>query len=330
MGNKYLVSICIPTYNRATCLKRCLESLIRQPEFLHGDVEIVVSDNCSTDNTREVVQKYRAKYANIKYYKNEKNIVIRNFPACLMRGEGILRKLNGDTALFKRGSLRLLCDAVRKYNETRPILFWGNGNLKNITCQQTDTLNDFLLNTSFQCTWMDTFSIWESDCKDLLHLEDKCDTWLWQSWAICYLLKGNRSAVLFNNKIITRQLVYKKDVSYGIFKVFYCNFLGIFRPLVKSGIITQQCFDYLEKDVLFNLFIDAIIEWELNHDYYKFSGTENLKAAVWYQYRRKPYFRQFALEYSKRYARAKLKMKIKKIPILGNLLVTLKHTIQGR
>ena len=40
-----LVSICIPTYNRAECLKETIESIICQPEFLEGKVEIVVSDN---------------------------------------------------------------------------------------------------------------------------------------------------------------------------------------------------------------------------------------------------------------------------------------------
>lgn len=328
--NKYLVSICIPTYNRATYLKKCLDSLIWQPEFLHGDVEIVISDNCSTDNTREVVQRYRKKYSNIQYYKNETNIRDRNYPLCLMRGRGILRKLNGDTALFKRGSLKLFCDAVRKYNETRPILFWGNGNLKNSAQHQTNTLNDFLLNTSFQCTWIDTLSIWEDDCKDLLQLEGKCVTCLWQVWEICHLLERNRVAVLFNDRIVDRQIVYKKDMGYGIFKVFYCNFLGIFKPFVDTQLITQKCFDFLEKDLLFGFFLAAIVEWELNNSFYKYSKTENLKKAVWNQYRAKPYFEDFITEYSRRYFRAKLKFRIKKIPILGNFLVRLKHMIQGR
>lgn len=45
---KPLLSICIPTYNRAEYLEKSLESIIRQSEFHSDDVDVVISDNCST------------------------------------------------------------------------------------------------------------------------------------------------------------------------------------------------------------------------------------------------------------------------------------------
>ena len=59
---QYLVSICIPTYNRAPYLKKCLDSLVCQPEFQQGLVEIVVSDNASTDDTEKVAEAYSTAY----------------------------------------------------------------------------------------------------------------------------------------------------------------------------------------------------------------------------------------------------------------------------
>lgn len=47
------VSVIVPTYNRATELKRCLDSLAKQS---FKDFEVIVSDDGSTDNTRGVVQ----------------------------------------------------------------------------------------------------------------------------------------------------------------------------------------------------------------------------------------------------------------------------------
>lgn len=49
-----LLSICIPTYNRSTYLRESIESIIHQSEFISGDVEIVISDNASTDNTENI------------------------------------------------------------------------------------------------------------------------------------------------------------------------------------------------------------------------------------------------------------------------------------
>ncbi|EFJ1025956.1 glycosyltransferase, partial [Escherichia coli] len=48
------VSVCVITYNQAKYIKQCIESLITQDcDF---DYEIIVSDDCSTDNTREILE----------------------------------------------------------------------------------------------------------------------------------------------------------------------------------------------------------------------------------------------------------------------------------
>ena len=88
MNNNPLFSICIPTYNRSNELKRCIESIISQDGFDDVNVEIIISDNCSTDNTDEVVKPYILKYKNIKYYRNKKNVTMENFPIVLSEATG--------------------------------------------------------------------------------------------------------------------------------------------------------------------------------------------------------------------------------------------------
>ena len=67
MSNTSL-SICIPTYNFGKFIGETLESIICQ---LTDDVEIVIVDGASTDNTSEVVQQYQTNCSNIKYYQLE-------------------------------------------------------------------------------------------------------------------------------------------------------------------------------------------------------------------------------------------------------------------
>jgi abequosyltransferase len=58
-----LLSICIPAYNREKYLKRLLDSIVSQREFLDtDDVEIVVDDGPSIDNTETLVKSYIKKY----------------------------------------------------------------------------------------------------------------------------------------------------------------------------------------------------------------------------------------------------------------------------
>ena len=69
--SKPLISICIPTYNRGDYIHRALESSIRQS---YENIEIVVADDASTDDTEAVVRRYMAKDKRIKYFKNNPNL----------------------------------------------------------------------------------------------------------------------------------------------------------------------------------------------------------------------------------------------------------------
>ena len=64
------VSIIIPTFNRANYLSQAIESALAQD---YPNLEVIVSDNASTDTTREVVRKY-VRNPRFKYFRNERNL----------------------------------------------------------------------------------------------------------------------------------------------------------------------------------------------------------------------------------------------------------------
>lgn len=65
-----LVSIIIPTYNRAVLLEAALRSALDQD---YDKIEVIVSDNASTDETPEVVRRY-ANDRRVQYRRNEQNV----------------------------------------------------------------------------------------------------------------------------------------------------------------------------------------------------------------------------------------------------------------
>ncbi len=67
-------SVSIITYNQQDLIKRAIESLLVQKEWIY---EIVICDDCSTDNNWEVILSYRDKHPDIiKPFRNEKNLGI--------------------------------------------------------------------------------------------------------------------------------------------------------------------------------------------------------------------------------------------------------------
>ena len=63
-GGSPRVSVVIPTYNRANDVVRCLDSLVAQT---FRDFEVLVCDDGSTDNTAQMVERYRDKL-DVRYY----------------------------------------------------------------------------------------------------------------------------------------------------------------------------------------------------------------------------------------------------------------------
>jgi len=70
MNSVPLISICIPTFNREKYLEKCLESIYKG---WISDIEIVISDNASNDETERLVARY-AEFLPIRYRKNQKNL----------------------------------------------------------------------------------------------------------------------------------------------------------------------------------------------------------------------------------------------------------------
>jgi glycosyltransferase involved in cell wall biosynthesis len=80
-----MVTIAIPTYNRAdSYLKYALEGAANQT---YGNLEIIVADNCSTDNTEEVVRAFAA--PRLRYFKHVENMQANdNFNFCVEQAKG--------------------------------------------------------------------------------------------------------------------------------------------------------------------------------------------------------------------------------------------------
>lgn len=64
-----LVSIIMPSYNTGIFIAKTIQSVLAQS---YKEWELIIVDDCSSDNTDEIVQPF-LKDARIKYYKNEKN-----------------------------------------------------------------------------------------------------------------------------------------------------------------------------------------------------------------------------------------------------------------
>lgn len=87
---QYQISIVMPTYNRGNIISKSIESVLNQT---YKNIELIVVDDHSTDNTEEIIKEYKDK--RLKYIKLPKN-----YGACYARNIGI-KKSTGDYIAFQ-------------------------------------------------------------------------------------------------------------------------------------------------------------------------------------------------------------------------------------
>lgn len=155
---------------------------------------------------------YARQYKNIHYYCNVENIRDKNFPLVISRASGTLRKLCNDTLIFNKGSLKFLCDIVKKYVDVKPILFFNNETCKALQSLASEFLafESFLIKVSYRITWIGAFSIWNTECEGIADDTDGCNLLLWQVKKCCVLIDKRKQAVVLEEQFATIQSVEKK------------------------------------------------------------------------------------------------------------------------
>lgn len=167
-----VLTIAIPTYNRANVLERALNSILFQ---LDERVEILVSDNASTDDTKRVMDLFCAKYPRIRYVCNQRNLgPDKNFLQCysLAKGEFIL--LLGDDDIIVENSLNELLDFIEQKAFECDLIFLNHAffkkNYQSIeSCQEqfwhngknfiTTDKNKWIDVAKYQVTYMSAFAL---------------------------------------------------------------------------------------------------------------------------------------------------------------------------
>jgi abequosyltransferase len=111
--SRSFLTIAIPTFNRAESLRRSLGAMIRQIDEIADGwnlIDVLVSDNCSTDSTGSVVAEFAQRYP-ISYFRNDVNLGMEgNFLACFERAGAPLVWTFSDDDILVDGALRRILD----------------------------------------------------------------------------------------------------------------------------------------------------------------------------------------------------------------------------
>lgn len=283
MQNKQpLLSICIPTYNRSKYLEDALYNIIKDEAF-SDEIEIVISDNASTDNTQEIVQKYISQYSNVKYFRNERNVKDENFILSLKRSKGKYVRLFNDTLRLKKGALSKILNIITNSSDKVPLYIYQNISYLECKSKLIRSIDDFLETTSFMTTWIGNMGNWRIYI-DLIEEADRFSNLKLPQvdWNYQIVAKSNLSKIEFGDFFTTSEV--KNKGGYNLYEVFITNYLKILRSYNFTKTIISK-----EKYYLLKYFI---IPWSINiySDKNLTFSCKNRWSIMLKEYWNKPYF----------------------------------------
>ena len=137
------VSVCIPVYNGSASIAESIASVLGQT---FKDFRLIVCDNCSTDNTEEVVQSFHD--PRLTYVRNEKNLgLVGNANRCLSLAEGeyICILHHDDVMLTENLELKVrLLDDNPEVGFVHSNIFWTDAEGQVIAQWVEDSRRDYI------------------------------------------------------------------------------------------------------------------------------------------------------------------------------------------
>jgi len=108
------ISVVMCTYNGEKFIREQLDSIVSQTYPIY---ELIIQDDCSTDNTIEIIQEYASKYKFIKPYKNKKNIGFnKNFKEAILKATGDYIAISDQDDIWYKDKLKIQLDNIGKHS----------------------------------------------------------------------------------------------------------------------------------------------------------------------------------------------------------------------
>lgn len=113
-GERPLLTIAVPTYNRCALLEATLETIASQVAPVRHEVELLVANNGSPDATAAMLESFVVRYPFVKVHNHPANIgPDPNFAFCLRQATGRYFWLYGDDDLLGDGAIEALASVLR-------------------------------------------------------------------------------------------------------------------------------------------------------------------------------------------------------------------------
>ncbi len=273
------LSICIPTYNRASFLQLCLSQFCKQIEIYKTEIELIVADNCSTDGTKEIVDEFSNKYSFIQYHQQAENLgADGNFAWCFNEAKGKYVWIFGDDDVLLDDKLKEIVAILTQNNPdilyVKGYGFAGNNYLAEMPTNKAiiakQPLIHFTSNKKFiqQINYFTTFASGNIVNKNILPADFNSSLWtntnlVQTNWIFEALLVGNKF-ILMNENVMA--IKTNNTGGYKLFETFASHYDNILNYFIEQRKMPKSFKKIIQFNMLLTFFPQFIIQFRKEKD----------------------------------------------------------------
>lgn len=225
-------------------MKEQIERLKSCPQEILDKMEIIISDNCSTDDTQEIVQIAIKNGFVCRYIRNETNLGMDgNFVSCFRKANGRYVWLLGDDDTIIVDSLVKIVEILDVPNEYGLLHIYQKEGLNSEITYLIDK-HEMIKDVSYYITFISA-NIVNTKYVSSIDFEKYMGTWFTLVPLYLLALLTESKNIILNRRAFDAAKDYDRNGGYNFFEVFVHNYLTIMAEYIKDN----ELYTWLKKDI---------------------------------------------------------------------------------
>lgn len=292
---EHKVDILLATYNGEKYLSEQIDSILKQT---HQNFRLIISDDCSTDKTREILEEYSKKDNRIVLYFQKKNLgYIKNFEFLLEQVESsyymlsdqddvwLPEKIEKSLECLKENNADLVFGDLQVVDKNLNTIYTSFGDFMLLNRKIKKCINSYKVNYLYNCVTGCTICAKSSTIKDILPIPNKSKYVVHDHWMGLITSLNGKLAYMTEKYILYRQHgnneIGTNKISHGFTRLgqvrnLFINVkLGVFQTYVDNYKKFPKTLQELNKKAL-DYYTDIATKrnfnfknWGVFHELYK-------------------------------------------------------------
>lgn len=237
--NQPILSICLPTNGVVQWVIPTLHSVYNQGVDL-SLFEVVITDNGENSPLADAIKAFD--YPNLRYIPT-KDKGFLNLVTCLQKGNGLFNKMLNHRMALKPGMLQKMIDVVNRYKETKPVLYFLNGQQRSLALfTACDNLDHFVYDMNYWVSWSAGIGFWDVDKSKLSEI---MPNEMFPNASLLFEHRQNTNYVIWNEEYGEMQDDSGKG-GYDLFHTFGVVLNDLFTDLNNRGRISDKTYKHVQ------------------------------------------------------------------------------------